>query len=127
MQPDAVEAEVDVVVGAAGRGEPDVLGLQVGVGGQGVCYLINGQVEALAVAGQEAAGGRVGAGGLGQLDEGIAAGEGQDGDFEVGEADFKPAGRLDVEHPAPVRDGGVQVVDDDGHLAQLEGAGLVAG
>ena len=43
------------------------------------------------------------------------------------EADLEPAGGLDVKHPAPVGDGGVEIVDDDGHLAQLHGAGLVGG
>ena len=50
---------------------------------------------------------------------------GQYGDFEVGEADLEPAGGLESEHPAPMLDGGIQIVDDDGHLAQLPGAGLV--
>ena len=50
---------------------------------------------------------------------------GQDRDFEIGEADLEAAGGLESEHAAPVRDGGVKIVDDDGHLAELEGAGLV--
>ena len=63
--------------------------------------------------------------GWGQLDESVVAGEREDSDFEVGEADLEAAGGLEAEHAAPALDGGVEVVDDDGHLAQLQGAGLV--